>query len=87
MKRLEIELTAGQARQLRPIEQVLEQRRGTGCSTIGQVMFYEDRTVLFIGVLPGALAARIRAITMAADDDTRLLDLPLDAAEQERGSK
>jgi hypothetical protein len=80
MKRLEIELTAEQARQLQPIEQVLEQQRGTGCSAIGQVMFYKDQTVLFIGVLPGALTAQVRAITMTVDDNSGWLDLAFDAA-------
>jgi hypothetical protein len=78
VKRLEIELTAEQVRQLRPVEQVLEQQHGTGASTIGQVVFYEDRTVLFIGVLPAYLAMQVRAITMAEDDSAGLLDLPLD---------
>lgn len=76
MKRIEIKLTADQVRQLRPVEHVLEQHRGTGVSTIGQVMFYDGRTVLVIGVLTAELTAKVQAVTMAVDENVRLLDLP-----------
>jgi hypothetical protein len=78
MKRLDIELTTEQRHQLRPIERALEEQHGKRpVSTIGQVMFYEDRAVLVIGVLSADLTEKVQAVTMSASEESRLLDLPV----------
>ena len=77
VKRLYIDLTEDQVRELQPIENALKQHRGA--ATIGQVMFYEGRTVLIVGLLRANLVNEIEKITMSVTEDQRLHDLALDA--------
>ena len=72
MKSIRIRLTPEQVAQLQPLAAVLAENCDTGLATVGQVLFYEDETVLLIGLLNTEAAMRVREVTQ---DDDSLVEL------------
>lgn len=72
MKSIRIRLTDDQVTQLAPLVKVLEEHTDSGVGCIGQVLFYDDETVLLVGVMKAEPLTRVREFTL---DDGNLFEL------------
>lgn len=60
LQTLRIRLTPEQETQLQPLEAILKRDGSDGAGTIGQVLWYEDETVLLVAVAIPSLFQHVR---------------------------